>query len=467
MLSLPRIEDCSALDQNLWNPSSQRLALNTWFTVGIHQIRQSINYNVDYLSSKQFLWKEIENCVERKKYLDKIEEERKNEKRQSNWKKKRKLEVDDDTKEEIEEERKLKAKRIELFPNERQRNILKRWFGTARWTYNQCLDAIKTKKARISLKELRTKFVVKSGISKDKSWVLDTPSQVRDEAVRDLLKNFRSNFAKVKEHGFTMKFKSKKEDKDSIVIRVQDYRGCTKEVLDALRKRKRGKWIKKKKGYGPKKGKKNEKKIRPGRYVVKWMKKRRWKGGAYLCPKHFGNQPIESSEPLPQILPGDSRLIRTRLNQYFLCIPQPLEIQPERQRLDYLQGGKKIIALDPGVRTFNTGYDLEGNAFEWGKSDIERIFKLCHRQDRLQSEWSKEEVKHRKRYKLRRAARKIRKKIRNIVDEVHCKMIKWLCENYDIILLTLFETQRMVRKWKRKIGKETTRKLEFVKETKV
>jgi hypothetical protein len=36
----------------------------------------------------------------------------------------------------------------------------------------------------------------------------------------------------------------------------------------------------------------------------------------------------------------------------------------------------KVIAFDPGMRTFCTGYDPDGIIVEVGKSDISRIYRL-------------------------------------------------------------------------------------------
>ena len=79
--------------------------------------------------------------------------------------------------------------------------------------------------------------------------------------------------------------------------------------------------------------------------------------------------------------------------------------------------------------------------------------------DRLQSQWSQKEIKHKKRYKLKRAAKRIRRKIKNLVKEVHDKLIKYLCVNYSIILLPVFETQKMILRKTRKIKRKTARNL--------
>jgi len=51
----------------------------------------------------------------------------------------------------------------------------------------------------------------------------------------------------------------------------------------------------------------------------------------------------------------------------------------------------------------------------------------------------------------------IREKIRNIVKDLHCKLAKYLCSNYNNILLPEFKSQGMVKKGNRKIGSKTAR----------
>jgi putative transposase len=136
----------------------------------------------------------------------------------------------------------------------------------------------------------------------------------------------------------------------------------------------------------------------------------------------------------------------------------PLEIRDEKQVPKWTRIEEGILALDPGVRTFVTGYSPSGLAVEWGKGDIGRIYRLCHALDKLQSKWSQKEVRHRRRYKMKRAARRIQKKIRNLVDEMHKKLTRWIVEQHHTVLLPEFETQRMVRRRaNRRIGGKTAR----------
>jgi putative transposase len=86
-----------------------------------------------------------------------------------------------------------------------------------------------------------------------------------------------------------------------------------------------------------------------------------------------------------------------------------------------------------------------------------KIHRLCYYLDQLQSRWTK--VNHRKRYRYMRAARRIRLKIRNLVDEVHKKCTTWLCRNYQYVVIPVFNVSSMVRKKNRNINSKTVRSL--------
>jgi len=111
----------------------------------------------------------------------------------------------------------------------------------------------------------------------------------------------------------------------------------------------------------------------------------------------FGANVLRAAELLPDKLAYDSRLQRTKLGEYYLCIPMPLEIRHENQvpaTTNDNHGMAGVISLDPGVRTFQTGYDPSGLVIECGKYDIGRIYRLCYVLDDLQSRWSQKGVKH-------------------------------------------------------------------------
>jgi putative transposase len=59
----------------------------------------------------------------------------------------------------------------------------------------------------------------------------------------------------------------------------------------------------------------------------------------------------------------------------------------------------------------------------------------------------------------RKAEARIQFRIRNLVDEFHKKTTKWTCENYSTIILSKFETQKIVSKRLKKINSKTARNM--------
>jgi putative transposase len=104
-----------------------------------------------------------------------------------------------------------------------------------------------------------------------------------------------------------------------------------------------------------------------------------------------------------------------------------------------------------------TAFDPEGRVAEWGRGDVGRIYRLGYALDDLVSRASAKGLDHHRRWNMRRAAARIRDKIRNLVDDLHRKLAKWLCEEHRFILLPKFETSRMVRCGRRKITRKTVR----------
>jgi putative transposase len=291
--------------------------------------------------------------------------------------------------------------KIKVYPSKECKDLLAQWFGTVRWTYNTALHAVKEKKVSWSLSDLRVFFVNKDSLeNSSNSWALNVPYDVRDEAIRDLIKALRIN--KKKGEIFDMKFRSRKAPQESIVIHSKH-----------------------------------------------WQAKR----GPYFDLK----QSLRSREKLPQDLVYDSRLIRTKLGEYYLCVLKPVGHGGESQAPMQTNDFRNITALDPGVRTFMTGYSPQGLVCEWGKGDATRLGRLCHCVSRLRSKAKK--LNHKKRYRINKAILRIHKKIKNLVKDLHCKLAKWLCSNYDLILIPKFGTSQMVKKLSRKIRKSTAWKM--------
>ncbi|MFB8793475.1 MAG: transposase [Microcoleus sp.] len=153
---------------------------------------------------------------------------------------------------------------------------------------------------------------------------------------------------------------------------------------------------------------------------------------------------FKAAENIPECQHG-TQLLYCK-GRWFAVFPVPVTVHPT--------DATGIIALDPGVRTFMTGFD--GNKFiEFGGGDMGRITRLCQHLDDLMSRISQATKQQRKR--MRQAAHRMRIRIRNLVDECQKQTACYLTSNYRVIFLPTFESSQMVAKARRKIRSKTAR----------
>ena len=163
-----------------------------------------------------------------------------------------------------------------------------------------------------------------------------------------------------------------------------------------------------------------------------------------IYPRVSGKD-LHYSESLPE-MPLDSRLIY-QYNEWFLSVPHKIKTHVAEN-----QG--RVVALDPGVRTFQTFYS-ENVAGQIGYNDFGRISRLGFYLDALISRTSKAFGKSKR--EMKKAQARMRKKIKNLIKEIHFKTARFLVDNFEVILLPTFEVSQMVGKSKRKLRSKTVR----------
>ena len=288
-----------------------------------------------------------------------------------------------------------RARRLRLHPTREQKQKLDQWFGTVRFCYNRLVKANGlVGSGGVNLATMRS--VIKEA-HVEHEWLKEIPREVKDVAVRDMDKARKAHFAKPESKRFAkFKFRSRKDPQQSFDVQARD------------------------------------------------MKRKKGMFACLALDKLFG------AEAFPESLDGAVRFVKDRLGKYYVVVPFKVK------RSDN-QAPVKVVALDPGVRTFQTTYDADGSAAEWGKGGMSVIFCLCRRADRLQSSMSKK--KGSKKRGCRRAWLRMLQKIKHKIDEIHHKTAKWLCENYTCILIPKFEVSQMVNKSNRKISSMVSRNM--------
>jgi len=188
------------------------------------------------------------------------------------------------------------------------------------------------------------------------------------------------------------------------------------------------------------------KKIRPMRYKKKAdnlviegdMFSKKSNG---FCISKLGKEMI-STQPLKGIT-KNSRL-SYRNNQYILWVPT---------EEDKIIDNHKVhrIALDPGLRTFQTGYSSKREHPEFG-NDMKKINYYVDALRRTEDNFNRGDTEVDSKITQRRMNTfkdRVRKRIKNIIRDLHWKTAKHLATNYANISIGKFSTRGVVSNAKR------------------
>lgn len=107
------------------------------------------------------------------------------------------------------------SKKIRIFPNQQQKQIFKKWLGAFRFVYNYVLNIIQKDPETQYWLNIKTKI-----INSLPEWSNKIPYQIKSIAIKEAIQNLREQKkqAKLKHKCFKMKYKSKKQLKQSCYI---------------------------------------------------------------------------------------------------------------------------------------------------------------------------------------------------------------------------------------------------------
>ncbi len=165
-----------------------------------------------------------------------------------------------------------------------------------------------------------------------------------------------------------------------------------------------------------------------------------------VFPRFLGD--FHWTEQCPDSAIGRTVVITRTNGQWFANVQARIEADKVKQ--DNL----KIVALDPGVRTFQTAFS-EHDSIDYGANFqkeklvplMVELDSLLSKRDRIKNEkdQSKQWLNDR-RVNLTMRIHKIRARQKNLVEDLHRRVAHDLVTNYDLILLPTFKTKQMSQK---------------------
>jgi putative transposase len=343
--------------------------------------------------------------------------------------------------------------KVRLYPTGAQKKTLRVFFGHARYTYNTVVNAVK-KCREEGMAARRAELKATLVTHPSEPWLKDVPVYPREGALDDFFiaqksANTNKQRGNIKEYNF--KYRSKRDPRES--IRIRGDRGSSFK-------------------YGihddDEKGNKRSRSKNGSSYAV-------------FNPDELGKQGIlmkttSHVKRLGDKPTSDMRLVRTRDDKYWLCVTVQRD---EIVSKDFLGDARApIVALDPGTRTFVTAYDTEGNVHDIGiTKDVARMHRLEHAIDenkrKIQAIQKMEKEKRpktpgstpvspkhaqptTKERKLENKNLCLFRRMKNMTDDIHWKVIRFLCNQYKIILLPKFNAKNCMVKIMSKKTSRTT-----------
>lgn len=296
----------------------------------------------------------------------------------------------------------MRCRKVRLFPSKEQETTIRSWMGGARQVYNMAIDTFSSL-GYDNFMELRG--YINSFIDSEEThaFLKSVPDKVRAGAVKDLVtavKAASTNKRRRRIREFSMKYRTKKDKEQSIVIDTSGWRPATP-------------------------------------------------GFVSIFPRLLGGTMPWKDRSASSILKDrnkDCRLTMDSLGHFYLCIPiERDELGGDSQAASAGAPRMSVVALDPGVRTFQTFYSPSGLTGKIGMGAARRVEKLYdHLFDLVRRR--KEEKDSRRRGRMKKAVVRMRSKIKNLVDDLHWKACDFLCRTFDTIIIPKFGVLGMVRR---------------------
>lgn len=281
----------------------------------------------------------------------------------------------------------IRVEKYQLILNNQQKNKIQSWITECKKVYNKCVDKLKTDNTYFN-KGYQT---IKASLLNEIYEKIEKtcPYDVLSDEIRIFSSNLKSCFTNLKNHNikyFEIKKKLKTHSNYSLLIPSKSVQanGIFKSLLGSIEN------------------------------------------------FHLINLPTH-----------DCRLFyNNKCNTYTLMIPVDVQCQ-------FIVNREEIVAIDPGEKKFIEFFGLKSYGYI-GKNIRKPLLKIRDKIKKYQKilynyKTNRSGEKLRNRKHLKSKIRKLYRKSKNIVKELHNQSANYLCKNYDKIIIPKFETQQMVK----------------------
>ena len=287
-------------------------------------------------------------------------------------------------------EENTRTRKIRFYPTQEQRQFFDKCFNVHRFFYNKAVKYTKTNHTTSNI-TIRDNINIGNNVLEYK-WMKEIPYDTRQLAIKNFIGSYKASIELRKKgyiKNFEMKYLTKKDRSDIFFVNK-------KALTDTFK-----------------------------------IFQRKLKNPQLNFRKKISKSLLKKSD-------GDFPVIRDNAGRYYLCI-----VQKYKNTSKNIKSEDELVALDPGVRTFQTYFSQKECGTIGDKTNID-IRKINSRIDKLEA--LKPTLKAKTRYNIKRRCLLLRSKITNKVNDLHWKTASFLTQRYKVIFLPNFRVKQMCMK---------------------
>lgn len=288
----------------------------------------------------------------------------------------------------------IKTWKVRFYPNKEQRTFLDKCFYVHRYFYNQSVEYTKTNHTTSDI-TIKNNLKIKNN-ALEHQWMKDVPFDTRNEAIRNFVGSYKASL-ELRKKGyikhFDMKFLTKKDNNVCYM---------SKNTLKDITKN-------------------NERRITICKRKIK-------------SKLNFRNR-----DKIDNLTPdGIYPITQDKSGKYYICLVKKYKNKPSN-----IESKDEFVALDPGVRTFQTYFSQQECGTIGDKMNLQ-VRKLNTKIDKLEA--LKAVSRSKTRYNLNKRCLLLRSKITNKVNDLHWKTASFLTKRYKVIFLPNFRVKQLCMK---------------------
>lgn len=323
----------------------------------------------------------------------------------------------------------LRTLKLKLDPTSKQKQLLARFAGCSRFTYNKAV-AIRmadgsTQKSTFRIRDRIVTSLPRgaereeNSFLKNRRWLLDCPKSIRQNAVKAAVSNIKACFSNLRAGNikrFDSPFRTKKDEVERGWALEMDQLNVSKDA-DKL-------------------------------YIFKDILGEM---------RYFGRKQLHKL--MPETNPShDPKLQKSRFGEYFLVLS--VARQPVRDRKPAHPGRGAAASIDPGVRKTMVTYSPENQeSFMLGRGQATTLVQLLLGHDKLQASLSAAGLTVKQRKSLKAQMRRIRKRVFYLKKEFRDQTANFLARRYDILLVPKLDTKAMTISAGRRLTTKVARQM--------